>query len=745
MAKKHKKPSIQAPLSRTPIQPGGANLLQEALRNLRRGNFDAVLTQAAGASRTIKDPATSQVAQELQAEAYFRKAMLSEQANQRLQHLDAALKHAPNAPRLHFHRGIVLWQLERLPEAVTELDTAAHREPQRPGLAYLRQLAHLAAGQPWDAAGLSPAEANTLRLIQGLVQPEAPAQPLSITEPLLGKGTEMWQALAEMRSNPAVAPGALLKVATDQNARKPISRLLHYYRGVAAMRQEERDVARAAWLTAQAAGLATPWLDDNLTALLRQQAVELAQEGRWQEVVTLIGRLSPTAEDRILAETAGLAYYHLGYAAAQEGKWQAAVEQWRKAEKLDGNRYVAQNLALAEEALNHWTQAAEAWRDMVRRRPRKADHPDYLTDVQVAALWSHAAECYEKTDDTNEIVVCLKNAVKHAPDDAALRLRLVDMLMELDRGDSAETELLELLELEPQNVEALTRLASLYEGWWDRDPAAIWKRVLAANPEHAEAREALADKYIEKARAESPRARFLLFGGGSEKEKIKLLEEGLQELPGHPKLLLELGTLYVRANNHKQGRAYLLQAYHAAPGDTRIVSSALHELLHARAGDAVEELLPAVRQIEGLLPGFWLDQGQMVLGCKLDEAWAVRFFDEAVALAGRPWVQDTLASLLLQVYEVAYEKGAKALARSYQQRIQTEVPNSGAVEYLEAHRLHHEELNVRAALNMLRKAIQIARRANDTGVLKLAEGIQSVLTMGAQGLDFEAFLRQMMR
>ena len=73
--------------------------------------------------------------------------------------------------------------------------------------------------------------------------------------------------------------------------RKPVGRILHYYKGVAAMRAGDRDTARAAWLHAQSAGFTSPGLTENLTALLRGEAVELAQEGRWQDLVNLISRL----------------------------------------------------------------------------------------------------------------------------------------------------------------------------------------------------------------------------------------------------------------------------------------------------------------------------------------------------------------------------------------------------------------------------------------------------------------------
>lgn len=727
-----------APAPSSPI-----DLLQEAARQLRRGNYISVQTQIEQLRKAGLDPRLDDAACQLLAEAYFRSAMLDNDSSGRLRGLDNALRATPEAAKLHFHRGIALWQLGRITEALPELEFAAAREPQRRGLAYLRALARIAIGQPWNAAGLTPAEANTARLAQKLTGRKPRIGTVTIEEPLLGKGIEMWQALLAMREDPAAAPQALLKVAAEQNMRKPIARILNYYRGVAAVRAGDHDGARAAWLYAQSAGLNTPWLVENLTALTRGEAVELAQAGRWQDVVNLLGRLPGFAADRVLAETGSLAYYHLGYDAAQAGRWQVAAQHWRQANELAPSRYIAQNLALAEEALGNWANAAEAWREMVRRRPRKEDHPDYLTDLQVAALWSHAAECYTHTDALPQVEVCLRNAIKYAPDDTALRLRLADLLLSDQRGDAAETQLKELLAVEPQHIEALVRLARLYETWWDRDAMAVWRQVLAINPSHPEAREGLAEGYIRMVGQGAPSAALTLGGAYPGKNNIEILQTGLQELPGHPRLLAELGAAYTRAKQFGPARDALLQAFEAAPQDTRVATTVLHELLHANAGDAVEKLLPVARQIPRLLPAFWFDQAQMALRCRLGEEWADVFIEEAVRLSEQPWVEDTHAGLLLEAYEIVHEEKAQGLLAVLEERIRTEVPTSGAVEYLEAHKAFFDKMDKRAATRLMHAAVRAARQANDRGVLQRAEALEPMLKGAPEGFDLSRIMREL--
>jgi hypothetical protein len=108
-----------------------------------------------------------------------------------------------------------------------------------------------------------------------------------------------------------------------------------------------------------------------------------------------------------------------------------------------------------------------------------------------------------------------------------------------------------------------------------------------------------------------------------------------------------------------------------------------------------------VRRIPGLLPAFWLDQGDSVLKCKLDQAWAQRFFDETLAIARQPGADDTPAGVMRKVVEIARAYDAQALATTYAERVRAEAPGSGAAEYLEARRLYFEKQDLRGALKIV--------------------------------------------
>ena len=156
------------------------------------------------------------------------------------------------------------------------------------------------------------------------------------------------------------------------------------------------------------------------------------------------------------------------------------------------NRQLFQNLALAREALQQWRAAAEAWREVLRRRPRKQHHPEAVTDAQMATLWRHVAECYERVNDAHEMLTCLKNAVKYAPADLELGVKVADISSQTGRDDAAMKELERLLAINAQYVPALLRLGTLYQSRYDRDSMPIWRRVLAIEPHNEEARQALA-------------------------------------------------------------------------------------------------------------------------------------------------------------------------------------------------------------------------------------------------------------
>lgn len=728
MASKSKRGRSRSKRSRTskPILDY-ATSLQRAQRALEQNQADSAQHFAEKALEFInpeRNPQAAAAAHKFLAEAHFRLAADTFWAQDQEKHLNTALAFFPNEPRFHFHRAIALLRQAKLADVATALEKAAGH----PGVDFVGALLRIATDQAWDEKGLIAEEANTLRLVQAVHQ-DKPAQDLHelAQQPLLASN-EIWQALLDLRADTSsVAPAHLQKLA------EPLSNglaqgILHYYAGVAALSGGQKTEAQELWRASIASGWRTPWQTENSEYLAREATIELAQDEKWAEIVALTEQLPGSVNDRILSETIGTAYFVLGFQAAEAANWQTAADYLRRAGTFTGGRALSQNLAICEEALENWNAAGDAWREMARRRPRSTDHPDYLTDAQVAALWAHAAECYDRSEYVNEEVVnCLRTAVKYAEDDIELRTKLVDALMQDEREDAAENELARILEIDENHIPTLLRLGHIAADKWDGNPVPHFRKVLAIEPDNREARDSLAAYYLEQ--AGSIRAPMSIFGrlmNRGEGKSIKVLKEALQDLPGHPQILIALGVEYREAGKKKEASAALQEAYRVEPSQVETVGIVMHELLHLKESAVVEQMVAEVRQIPTLLMGFWVSQGSQALACELDDSWAVRFFDEALLLADKKRGNDSRPAALVQIVDATFENRADDLTKRYLDRVRAEMPESGILEYVEAQVYFREEKDVKKAQRMLRKAKRMAQKMDDPSLVKEMEDLEQL-------------------
>ena len=727
MARKHRRREKRARQRKQQQQHRPAQRLRDAAAALRSGKPAGALSLAEGAFAAANDPATEAAARRLVVEAHFRLAAVTTSDRQCLHHLDAALELAPESFRLRYHRAVTLCRLGRVAEAVPEFEALAAQDASRRDVATLYQLARAAMGQSGANDATAAAKADRLQTVlndQPGVEAQAPDEPVQDDTAVL------WQTLRHMMERPKAAPVAQLRTLADSLEPTGAGTLAQYYLGVAAMRAGDAETGRSAWQAAAAAGMATPWSDANHEHVFREQAHALGREGRWQALVDLL-QSHPQAPlpDSTMTELLSVAHAHLGHAAARANDWTAAAQHWQEVASGNVDRRLLQNLALADEALGNWSEAAATWRQVVRRRPRKQNHPDSLTDAQVAALWHHVVECYEHADDMDEALACLRTALKYAPEDLDLRLKAADIAMQSERDTVAINELDRLLAIDPRHVPALERLASLYTDNWSRNPIPIWRRVLDIEPQHEEAREAIARWYVEDIEEEA--YRYGLLGPRSRrsrKERIARLQEGLKELPGHPALLVELGKQHAKSNQQARARSYLEQAWEAAPKKADIVSEAMHDLLHVGGGDIVTRLLPTVREIRGLLAAFWVEQGRSALQCKLGQEWVDLFWQEAQALARQRRHGDTPAYVLVKIFDAANAVKAPDVAAHYEARLRAEHPNSGVADYVDAYHAAHDQDDPDRAIRLLRKVQRTARRADEEGIADLAEEVIMLLT-----------------
>jgi tetratricopeptide (TPR) repeat protein len=689
------------------------------------------LELAEQASDLAKSEEEKRACDSLMAEIYFARA-LSNADQSRVGDLELAVLLVPEKSLYRIHLAHALEQAGQFNKALAHYQ-AVNEAAECPGVGYLWCVAALQAGRPLPTVDLAPAEQNTLKIAQHLVT----GKPKSMqpAEPVLDGSLPLWRALAQMVADETAAPIEELKRAAQRLKGTDAAGIAHYLVGVAALRAGDPDMAWQALTDARTFGYTSAWLEENFGNLARARAIQRAESGDWQGTIDAAAPILGEGDDRILAETANLAYFHLGYTAAQAGDWAAATRHWQQAEHYGSHRYLSQNLALAHEQQEDWAGAAEAWRDLIRRRPRKKNHPDYLDNNQAAALWRHAAECYKRANNPPEAITCLRNALKFAPDDIEMRRELSAALMANEQLEAAETELNRILKQDPEDIEALVSLGQLYaiDGRWRSkyQVAEVLKRALKLDPERTDAREILATHYIEQGHS--------YVQWGMYNEAIKQYQQGLKDVPNHALLYVSLAEAERDQGDENAAREHLFQAYDLEPDRTRTVGRVLHELLHLEADEDVERLLPRARQIPGVLPAFWTSQAEQVLECELDPNWAERFFDEAVALVGQEWVTETRAEVLVDIVIGLNSagEGKSPLERTYRKRIDREVPDSGAKELMDGLTAIFEQHNLGKAKRLLEKARDKARRAGEHGLVDRIEIIEETILSGPLGLfDF---------
>lgn len=688
------------------------SLLSESLKLLQAGNLNLALNLALEAF-ALAEKDTQEKTEKLLTEIYYRLAVSNAtDLNLRVTHLKEAILLSPTETRLYFFLAITLCQIGNFAEAVLEFDKVAAKEPNYPNLGYLHSLAKLACNQKADFNNLTSEETSTLKIVESAINKTNDF--LTETQPTKH---EFWQAIAQMQQDITASPVLALQKSLDKGGyKKNVVGILEYYKGVAAMRQGEKGAAQSAWQKAKSFGFAQDHLNTNLDYLLTEQIVDAAKGEKWQQVITSVGNLPNKLKTLdIVKELTAFAEYYLGHSAASEGNWKRAAEAWRHSNEQDKSCRLSQNLALAEEAIENWENAAEAWREMLKRRSRKETSDNYLNDSQVAAIWKRAAECYEKEEDTEEALTCLKNALKYAENDIELRLEIVGALVANDQEKAAQNELNRILAMDPKNVTALENLASLLTITEKTDEAIEnWRKVLALDPDNKSARETLSLIYVDQSENITDK-----------KKRFSFLEKALKDVPNDIKLLIKLA---LTADSLKKGNplALLKQAYQSAGKDFKMVGLILHESLHVKGtNEFVEEIMLEVAQQPNISAEFWIIQAKLVASCKLNVSWIRKFFDQALDQVEKSKTESkakTLLDIFLALHSGEFEELKteiiETLEKEYIDRIKKEYPESGVLEFIEACRAFHDKDDIKSAKILVKESRRKAQLANEKQVIE---------------------------
>jgi len=637
-----------------------------------------------------------------------------------LSDLKQASELQPDDPRYAYHLGLAAHRHDDLDGAISAYQEARKSEGEFAGraayplaLALLQRSEDPAADAVWSA--LSDAEramlsqSETFRRRPYTLTPDAPL---------------LWRGLAALDAGDHDQALAALDSVLENPTNPAEQRMAHYYRGVLAARNEDWDKARRQWDTARAAGLSLPRLAANLGEVYHR----LAEERLVNEDVE--GALAAAAEalrhepgDKRLNLLLSQAHQRLGYQDATAGRWDTAHDHWETANAMEGGSFrLAYNLALAYERAEIFLSAGETWREALRRRPRRADHPDAINDEQVAQLWQRSAEAYRKAGEYDEAIHVYRQAVKRNPDLLETRMVLSEALLANGQVQAAENEMNRILERDPDNIPALLRQGEVSAAsgrWWRwRGPTFYWERVLELEPDNRAARQSLVEFYQDQAEAN--------LSWGYHVHAIEMYQRALEYQPENSRILAAMGGCYLRMDDEAAAQSHIEQALANGPSDLDVYDEIIHACLDVgEPNQAWDVMGKAEAAIETIPYQFYLTQA----------SYCIRDYRSELV---RPWLDRAVeqappdASIFVTIGEMAMMAGASEIGQEYLERAIAAGQEPGQA-YLMLGILAAKNSDERTANKHWREAERIARRNRDA---ELRQRIQEArfLFRGPPGL-----------
>lgn len=451
------------------------------MRAFQSGRFgDAIAVwQTLGA-----DPAVARAL----AEAHFRRALAAPIVVVPTSEIVADLRRAadlrPDDLRFAFHLGRMLHRTRDYGAAAEQYRAVLARDPQNAAAARLLVVLTLEQ-DPWaDLSGL-PGMTPAVQAWAAPPQALLAGRPPQVDDSALGA---FWRGLGLLVAGDAAAAREVLADERSLPA-SGLHPLRRYHRGAAAARAGDTAAAFALWQQVFAAGDRPPGLQDNLAALVYERLAALVEAGNVAAAgkvafnwVELFGGGAAFDELRIRALDRAAA------AEAEAGNWQHAAELWEAARRLlygtqnlGSPGPIMHNLALAYERQERWEDAADAWRALLRTRPRKgaAREADAQNDARWAWVRKRIITCYREADRPDEAVAVFRQMIKLEPDDLDLRVELADALQANDQERAAQNEIRRILEIDPYHPEAALREAEFLSERWQFAQAQELARAVA--------------------------------------------------------------------------------------------------------------------------------------------------------------------------------------------------------------------------------------------------------------------------
>ena len=694
----------------------GPVLVDLGTKAFKQGNYDEAIKAWEEARR--KDHGAARLPAAL-AEAYFRRAVLKTTAN--LNDLEQAVQLQPTDPCYRYHLALShhrLGQLDQAEPIYRQLlsETPAYDRAAMPLAQLLIDRKRVLNKDPvWDH--LSQEVKPQLEAVEAIVRKKAASTLRRLVDDSL---EPVWRGLVALATGDRDLARQSLQAALSESeslAALPQG-VIHYYLGVLAVADHQAEQALAHWQQAQTHGLNTPHLRKNLAALIYQQVLAKQQAGQPLEALKLLEQVySFRPVKTTLTDLHRQLNFEAGYEMAGRNNWEQALQHWETARDAgDDSRKLILNLALAYQKAERFYEAAEHWRELLRRRPRKADHPDALNNEQVARLWQNVAENYNKAGFYDEAVKTYKNSVKWAPDNIELRIRLVEALQSDGRWQAAENELHRILEKQPDHIPALLLLAEIYSDDILSNMASdLWQRVLELEPQNPIARQQLAHHY-------EKRGNFMAQWRDT-KGALQIYKEGLSLVPDSQRLHTVIGGTYADQGDFEQARTYFKQALALNPNDLQTLHTIHMVWLEYDSKPDLKQNLERIKSLSGSVPSVFFIS-------LIDRCFEHDQFQQAKELleyteARYPDDENTLLDLAMRYAETNQEKHAISLLRQILQ------DNSDHIEAnLRLGSIYYKIGQTRLAHRHWDKAEQQARRENNQMALYHLKTVKNILVHG---------------
>jgi tetratricopeptide (TPR) repeat protein len=588
-------------------QPAPADPEQAGLRAFLSGNLQAAITQWS----TIAAP--REAVKAALAEAYFRRGMLATDPALRHADLDRAERLQADDVRISYVLGIEAHRRGDFAQASTHYRAALTSDPSWPGVALLLGLATLHLEPRADLAtlpGSTPEARATLAPIQTLMQAGVP--PLNAGTAL----DSLWHGLGLIDAGDGSALPLL-----DDNRPLPAAQagvIRRYYRGVAAAQSGDMDAAFKAWRNSLRPGRSSPWLRSNMVVmLLENDGARLDQEDLLADSPLTRFLYDEASTDIALAEQLAKSLDRAARQASEARDWSSAAARWEKARSLISAvpalgtpRRLHHNLAIAYEMMERWHDAAEAWRALLRTRPRgvrraqAGREPDY-SDTQWRWIQDRVIECYKRADTPGEAVTLYRQALKKAPQDVELHMGLALALIANEQEQAATNELQRVLEIDPKHIDARVELSDLIMDYDYQGALRLLRGAHADAPDRDNVTHALASALRDAGRE--------LHADGSYKTAIALYEEGSKLLPDDWEFPLDSARVYFDQKKPAQGRERLEQVAALVGNDPRgrlqLIATWAASGDFSSARDALEQ----AESLPGLPYDFHLELAKLLL------------------------------------------------------------------------------------------------------------------------------------